>query len=270
MIELFEEVANDPASVNELKIWLLKQKQTQAWKTTKATADAVYALLLSGDNWLDNKEDVKIQIGNQLIQPSKDEDIALEAGTGYFKKTWEAGEITPSMGNISITKTTDRLSWGAVYWQYFEDLNKITAASAGLSMSKELYIETKSKEKTELIKVTDKNQLQVGDKLIVRLHLKSDRNLEFVHMKDMRASGLEPVNFLSGHRYQGGMYYYESIHDASVNFFFDWLPKGDYVFEYPLWVAHSGDFSNGITTIQCMYAPEFGAHSQGVGLKIGE
>ncbi|MCF8372684.1 MAG: hypothetical protein K9H64_13725 [Bacteroidales bacterium] len=270
MIELFEEVAKDPASVNELKIWLLKQKQTQAWKTTKATADAVYALLLSGDNWLDSKEDVKIQIGNQLIQPSKDKDIALEAGTGYFKKSWEAGEINPSMGNISITKTTDRLSWGAVYWQYFEDLNKITAASAGLSMVKELYIETKSKEKTELIKVTDKNQLKVGDKLIVRIHLKSDRNLEFVHMKDMRASGLEPVNFLSGHHYQGGMYYYESIRDASVNFFFDYLPKGDYVFEYPLWVAHSGDFSNGITTIQCMYAPEFGAHSQGVELKIGE
>lgn len=270
MIELFEEVAKDPSSVNELKIWLLKQKQTQAWKTTKATADAVYALLLSGDNWLDSKEDVKIQIGSQLIQPSKDKDIALEAGTGYFKKSWEAGEIKPDMGIISVTKTTDRLSWGAVYWQYFEDLDKITGHAAGLSMNKELYIEKKTKEKTELIKVTDKNQLQIGDKLIVRIHLKSDRNLEFVHMKDMRASGLEPVNFLSGHHYQGGMYYYESIHDASVNFFFDYLPKGDYVFEYPLRVAHSGDFSNGITTIQCMYAPEFGAHSEGVELRIGE
>lgn len=270
MIELFEEVAKDPVSVNELKIWLLKQKQTQAWKTTKATADAVYALLLSGDNWLDSKEDMKIQIGSQLIQPSKDKDIALEAGTGYFKKSWEASEISPSMGNIRITKTTDRLSWGAVYWQYFEALDKITEHAAGLSMIKELYIERKSKEKTELIKVTDKNQLKIGDKLIVRIHMKSDRNLEFVHMKDMRASGLEPVNFLSGHYYQGGMYYYESIRDASVNFFFDWLPKGDYVFEYPLRVAHSGNFSNGITTIQCMYAPEFGAHSEGAALSIGE
>ncbi|MEA3446724.1 MAG: alpha-2-macroglobulin family protein [Bacteroidota bacterium] len=268
MIELFKEVAKDPQAVNELKIWLLKQKQTQAWKTTKATANAVYALLLSGDNWLDSKEELSIKIGEQTIQPAKDEDLALEAGTGYFKKSWDAGEITPTMSEITVTKSTDRLSWGAVYWQYFEDLDKITEHSAGLSMIKKLYIERKEKDKTELVLISDENMPQIGDKLIVRIHLKSDRNLEFVHMKDMRASGLEPINFLSGHRYQGGMYYYESIRDASVNFFFDGLRKGDYVFEYPLRVIHNGDFSNGITTIQCMYAPEFSAHSEGVELRI--
>ncbi len=135
-------------------------------------------------------------------------------------------------------------------------------------MQKQLYIERKEGEKTELDLVSENNLPGVGDKLIVRLHLKSDRNLEFVHMKDMRGSGLEPVNFLSGHRYKSGMFYYESIRDASVNFFFDYLPKGDYVFEYPLRVAHSGDFSNGITTIQCMYAPEFSAHSKGAELHV--
>lgn len=268
MIELFEEVAKDETTVNELKIWLLKQKQTQAWKSTKATADAVYALLLSGNNWLDSKEEVQIEIGAHTINTSSDKDIALEAGTGYFKKTWEASEIVPAMSDICVTKTTDRLSWGAVYWQYFEDLDKITSHNTGLSMEKKLYIERKEGEKTELILITEKEKPEIGDKLIVRIHLKSDRNLEFVHMKDMRASGLEPVNFLSGHRFKSGMFYYESIRDASVNFFFDYLPKGNYVFEYPLRVAHSGNFSNGITSIQCMYAPEFSAHSEGLQLKI--
>ena len=268
MIELFEEVAKDQQAVNELKVWLLKQKQTQAWKTTKATANAVYALLLSGDNWLDSKESLTIKVGNKVIDPLIDEDISMEAGTGYFKKTWDGSTITPEMGNITVSKSSDRLSWGAIYWQYFEDLDKITSHNTGLSMQKQLYIERREGEKTELDLVTETSLPKIGDKLIVRLHLKSDRNLEFVHMKDMRASGLEPVNFLSGHRYKAGMFYYESIRDASVNFFFDYLPKGDYVFEYPLRVAHRGDFSNGITTIQCMYAPEFSAHSEGVELTV--
>ncbi len=132
MIELFEEVAKDQHMVNELKIWLLKQKQTQAWKTTKATADAVYSLLISGDNWLDSKEKLSVKVGNTLIDPAKDEDIALEAGTGYFKKSWDNGEIVPEMGNITVTKSADRLSWGALYWQYFEDLDKITSHNTGI------------------------------------------------------------------------------------------------------------------------------------------
>lgn len=110
--------------------------------------------------------------------------------------------------------------------------------------------------------------LKVGDKIKVRIELRVDRDMEYVHMKDMRAACMEPVNVLSGYKYQGGLGYYESTKDASTNFFFSWLNKGTYVFEYPLFVTHEGDFSNGITTIQCMYAPEFTSHSEGLRVKV--
>jgi uncharacterized protein YfaS (alpha-2-macroglobulin family) len=94
--------------------------------------------------------------------------------------------------------------------------------------------------------------------------------MEYVHLKDMRASCFEPVNVLSGYRYQGGLGYYEATKDASTNFFIGWLPQGTYVFEYPLRVTHEGNFSNGITSIQCMYAPEFSSHSEGIRVEVGK
>jgi len=113
--------------------------------------------------------------------------------------------------------------------------------------------------------------LKIGDKIIVRIILYVDRNLEFVHMKDMRASAFEPLTSeqMSGYRYQDGLGYYQSTTDVAMNFFFDYLPKGTWVFEYPLVVNAAGEYSNGITTVQCMYAPEFGAHSEGLRVSVG-
>ena len=110
--------------------------------------------------------------------------------------------------------------------------------------------------------------MKIGDLVRVRIELRSDRNMEFIHMKDMRASGLEPINVLSQYKWQDGLGYYESTKDAATNFFFDYLPKGVYVFEYDLRVNNAGNMSNGITTIQSMYAPEFSSHSEGVRLKV--
>ena len=98
--------------------------------------------------------------------------------------------------------------------------------------------------------------------------MRVDRDLEYVHLKDMRAAGFEPLNVFSQAKYQGGLGYYESTRDASTQFFFDYLPRGTYVFEYPLRVTHAGEFSNGISTIQCMYAPEFTTHSAGIRITI--
>jgi uncharacterized protein YfaS (alpha-2-macroglobulin family) len=156
---------------------------------------------------------------------------------------------------------------GAVYWQYFEDLDKITFAETPLKLSKQLFVETNTDSGLVLTPVREGAAVKVGDKIKVRIELRVDRDMEYVHMKDMRASGLEPVNVLSGYHWQNGLGYYESTRDASTNFFFNALRKGTYVFEYPLFITHEGDFSNGITTIQCMYAPEFTAHSEGVRLK---
>lgn len=271
MIEAFSEIhPNDIETVDNLKIWLLKNKQTNQWKTTKATTEAVYALLLQGSDWLSVTEIVDVVIGNKKIDPAKLENVKVEAGTGYYKTSWNGNEITPKMGEVTIAKKGKGIAWGALYWQYFEDLDKITHAETPLKLSKKLFLKTNTDTGEEISEITDKTSLKVGDLVRVRIELKVDRAMEFVHMKDMRASGLEPINVLSQYKWQDGLGYYESTKDASTNFFFDYLSKGVYVFEYDLRVNNAGNFSNGITTIQSMYAPEFSSHSEGVRIRIEE
>jgi len=269
LIEAFDEVTNDQIAVEEMKVWLLKQKQTTDWKTTKATAEACYALLLRGTEILTNTEQVQIKVNGKAIDP-KAMGSSVEAGTGYFKTSWPAEQIKPEMGNIEITRTTEGVSWGAMYWQYFEDIDKITSAETPLKLQKQVFKVENSTAGQTMALITDQTQLKAGDKVRVRIELRSDRNMEYVHMKDMRAAGLEPMNVFTQYKWQDGLGYYESTVDAATNFFFDYLPKGTYVFEYDLVVNLAGDFSNGITTIQCMYAPEFTSHSEGIRLRIDE
>ncbi|PKP45168.1 MAG: hypothetical protein CVT95_09360, partial [Bacteroidetes bacterium HGW-Bacteroidetes-12] len=264
LIEAFDEVTNDAESVEAMKIWLLKQKQTQDWRTTKATTEACYALLLRGTDLLASDELVEIKVGNTIIDPKKMDDVKIEAGTGYFKTSWSKTEIKPEMGNITVTKKDEGVAWGAMYWQYFEQLDKITTHETPLKLSKKLFVQRNTDAGPVIELIKEGTTLKPGDKIKVRIELRVDRNMEYVHMKDMRAAGFEPINVFSGYRYQDGLGYYESTKDAATNFFFDYLPKGTYVFEYPLRVNMSGDFSNGITSIQCMYAPEFTSHSEGI------
>lgn len=271
LIEAFQEIGKDSKTVDDLRTWLLKNKQTNNWKTTKATAEACYALLLQGSQWLNAEPQVEIKLGNTSINSNENKQ---EAGTGYFKKTIEGEKVNPEMGNISVSvnsndqSSTNSSSWGAVYWQYFENLDKITPFSTPLKLEKKLFVEKNTDNGPVLTPVNEGDELKVGDKIKVRIELRVDRDMEYVHMKDMRASCLEPVNVLSSYKWQGGLGYYESTKDASTNFFFDHLYKGTYVFEYPLFVTNVGNFSNGITTIQCMYAPEFSSHSEGIRINV--
>lgn len=266
LIEAFKEITKDAEAIDGMKTWLLKSKQTQEWKTTKATADACFALLLEGDDWLKENKAPDIWLGDTKIDQSKLEN-SPEAGTGYFKTSWQGSDIKADMGEIKIKNNNKLPAWGAVYWQYFENLDKITSAETPLKLKKQLYIERPS-DKGPVLVLLEKNTAKIGDRIKVRIELRVDRDMEYVHMKDMRASGFEPENVMSGYRWQGGLGYYESTRDAATNFFFDYLPKGTYVFEYPVRVAQAGDFSNGITSIQCMYAPEFSSHSEGVRVKM--
>ncbi|MBC9910457.1 alpha-2-macroglobulin family protein [Chitinophaga varians] len=269
LIETFQVAGKDDAAVADMKTWLLKNKQTNNWSTTKSTADACYAMLLQGSNWLTASPDVDIQLGQETISSKQH---TTEAGTGYFKQQIEAKAVKADMGNIQVTvkDSKGQPSWGAIYWQYFEELDKITPAKTPLVLEKELYKEVNSDKGPVLTKITDGNELKVGDKVKVRIVLRADRTMEYIHLKDMRAACFEPQNVLSGSKWQGGLSYYESTKDASTDFFFSYLPKGTYVFEYALFVTHQGKFSNGISTAQCMYAPEFSAHSEGINVKVVE
>jgi len=249
LIEAFSEIQSDSKTVDNLKIWLLKNKQTNRWKTTKATTDAVYALLLQGSDWLSVTDAVSVTIGGKSIEAKKLNNVKVEAGTGYYKTSWTASEITPEMASVQISKKDKGIAWGGLYWQYFEVLDKITSAETSLKLKKQLFLKFNTDKGEKITAITETTALKVGDLVRVRIELRNDRNMEFVHMKDMRAAGLEPVNVLSQYKWQDGLGYYESTKDASTNFFFDYLPKGVFVFEYDLRVNNAGNMSNGITTI---------------------
>ncbi|WP_159474687.1 alpha-2-macroglobulin [Dyadobacter sp. 3J3] len=270
LIEAFQEIAGDTKTVNDLKTWLLKNKQTNNWESTKATAEACYALLLQGSDILNEQSEVTLKLGELNLKSS---DQKQEAGTGYFKTIIEGTKVKPEMGNIKVDVSTNSSSdlpgWGSVYWQYFENIDKITSSETSLKLSKKLFVESNSDKGPILTLVKEGDKLHVGDKINVRIELRADRDMEYIHMKDLRAAAFEPVNVLSGYHWQGGLGFYESTRDASTDFFFDHLIKGTYVFEYKLFVTHDGNFANGITNIECMYAPEFSGHSDGVRVEVG-
>jgi uncharacterized protein YfaS (alpha-2-macroglobulin family) len=263
LIEAFDEIRNDRSRVEELKVWLLKQKQTQNWKTTKATAEAVYALLLTGRDPLTDTEPCRITVGGDTVTAP-----AAEAGSGYFKTAWHGHDIKTDMGRITVDNPNTGIAWGAAYWQYLEQLDKITPATTGIGIRKQLFVKTHSPAGPVLREITSDSPIRVGDRVTVRLEIRADRDMEYVHLKDMRAAAFEPVNVLSGYRWQGGLGYYESTRDAATHFFIDRLPQGVYVFEYDLTATQEGAFSNGITSLQCMYAPEFTTHSEGIRVEI--
>jgi uncharacterized protein YfaS (alpha-2-macroglobulin family) len=262
MIEAFAEITRDAQVVDECQVWLLKQKQTQAWKTTKATADAVYGLLLRGKSLLSSDALVEVSLGGTPIRPEN-----VEPGTGYYEKTFVRDEIRPAMGRVSVRKKDEGVSWGSVHWSYLEDVSKVTPhEGTPLRLKKTLFVaETTSKGRV-LKPVT--GALAVGDELVVRLELRTDRDMEYVHLKDQRGSGTEPVAVLSRYRYQDGLAYYESTRDTASHFFIDYLRKGTYVFEYSTRVQLKGRYQSGLAEIQCMYAPEFNSHSQSFMLDV--
>ena len=276
LIEAFATIYKDNKIVDDLKTWLLKNKQTNNWGNSKSTAEACYALLVQGTDWLSNTPVVRIKLGDQTVSSTEQ----AEAGTGYFKKTFDGQFVTPSMGNISVSvnytenktdnKSTNQqinkstTTWGSAYWQYFENSENIIASATPLSLVKKLFVEKNTDRGPMLEPVADNATFKVGDKVKVRIELRVDRDMEYVHMKDMRAASFEPVDVLSQYKWQDGLGYYQATKDASTNFFFDYLRKGTYVFEYTMFATQVGTFSNGIATIQCMYAPEFSSHSEGL------
>jgi hypothetical protein len=275
MIEAFDEVARDQASVEECRVWLLKQKQTQDWKTTKATADAVYALLLHGKDLLSSGALVEVKLDGADVTP-KAEPLATrhstlptspEPGTGFYEYRFAPADIKPKLGEITVKKADEGVAWGSAHWQYLEDMTKVTPyEGTPLKLKKALYTKVNTARGPVLEAV--KGPLNVGDELVVRLELRVDRDMEYVHLKDQRGSGTEPVNVLSRYKYQDGLGYYESTRDAASHFFIDYLPKGAYVFEYSTRIQLRGQYQTGIAEIQCMYAPEFNSHSESIPLVV--
>ncbi len=268
LIEAFSEITKDEKIVQELQLWLLQQKQTSQWTTTKATTKAIYALLLNPKEFVSIKDNTVFTVGTEKIKTKKLDEAEKEAGSGYFKTSWNEAEITKDKATISIKNNGEAAGFGGVYWQYFEELENITPNDeVSLQVTKELYLKENKNGEEALIPIA-KRSLKIGDLITVRLKIENTKEVEFIHLKDMRAAGLEPVNVLSSYKWQDGVGYFESTRDASTNFFFDNIPKGVFILEYEVRVNNSGEFSNGITTIESMYAPEFRSHTKGIRIKV--
>lgn len=265
------------ALVEEMKLWLLKQKQTNAWDSPVATADAVYALLCQGSDLLSSQGDARITIGKKVLQTvQEDVEVSADAtseatsdasvvvpGFSYLKETFQDNS-TVGARSITVEKRDEGIAWGAVYAQYLSPISDVRQHGGALSVEKKLYVERLSADgKKSLQPIEDATPLSVGDKVVSRLTIRVDRAMEFVQLKDGRGACFEPVNALSGYRWGRGLGYYVEIKDAVTNFFFDHLGKGVYVLEYAYRVARAGRYETGIATMQCAYAPEYASHSAG-------
>ena len=264
LMEALEVVDPKVQEQDEMRLWLLNQKRTQNWDNTIANVDALNVLLLSGSDWLSNDNQVTIKLGGETVQPEK-----TEAGTGYFTHYINGDDVKPSMGHVELkSEAGGNISWGALYWQFEEEIDKVLKNKTALHVEKMVMLETRENGKPILKTIEEGTKLSVGDKLVVRVTLRTDRDMDYVSLKDQRASCLEPTQQLSGYRCSEGTCYYQSPKDAAMYYFFDHLAKGTYVFEYPLWVTHAGDYCNGITTAQCMYAPEFMSNTGSVRIHV--
>lgn len=254
----------DRKFIEEMKIWLITQKEVNSWGSSRGTAEVIYTILNSGKSWTHTESDKATVIwGGKELKPQAQ-------GTGYVKSTVKSEVLDKSLATVTVTKPGPGIVQGGLFWQYYEDLGKIKSSETYLSVTKELYRKIKTVNGEELQKISPETPLKVGDRVTVRMILNTDRAMEFIHIKDMRAAGFEPVDVLSGYQWKNSLGYYQSTKDASANFYIERMPKGKYVFEYDLVANASGKFSNGITTIQNYYAPQMNAHTRGMDVEIKE
>lgn len=261
LIEAFSEITpDDKEAVARMQQWLLKQKQTTQWESDVATTAAVRALLASPQDLSpEAAQSVTLTVGGEQVETHR------QQGTGYQLRRWPADSVTRRQSEVEVSKSSDGIAWGALYWQYFEDFDKVPASEMGVKLQKRMYrVETDG----TLTPADDGSALHVGDKVRVRILLQCDRNLEFVELRDGRPASFEPVSSASGWHWNGGLSFYCAVYDASTSFFLDRIEKGDYVIESDYYVTHTGQFSAGLCTAQCLYSPEFRATAAGMRVSV--
>ena len=262
IMEAFAEI--DP-KINELdmmRVWLLTQKRTNKWENTRSTADAIYALLMNGSTWLNDNQEVTITIGNETLNTGN-----AEAGTGFIQKNWNASQINASMATLNVNNPTNHLVWGGLFRQYFVPIDKVQSSNNLMTVKRELFVEKNGDKGAYLIPIKDED-LKVGDKVVVQIIFENTQDMEFVFLKDLRAASFEPVEQMSNYQYDDGMNYYQSITDTFTGYYFDYLLKGTHKVSYKMYVTKEGSFNNGYALIQCLYAPEFSAYSDGMRIEV--
>lgn len=257
LMNTFLEMQITDLDIEGMKQWLLNQKRVQSWETTPATMNAIYTLLLSGKDLLNETNRIVVRWGTDTIDTHEG-----TAGIGYRKQTRQGEEIRTGY-RIRIQKTGDSPAWGALYQQYFAPADQVKRQAGDLSVDKQLFRQGVSEKGTILQPLKEGETFRVGEKIIVRLTLRAKQEMSYVHLKDMRAGCCEPAEQTSGTSYRDGVWFYRTAQDAAEHFYFDRLPRGTFVIEYATYVSRTGTYTAGPAEIQCLYAPEFTAHTDG-------
>ena len=238
----------DTKCITEMQRWLLQSKRTQAWDTPINSVNAVYAFLWQqGEQHISplslDKENAAIKVDAQpLATPN------ATAALGYVKTVLPDAKAK----QLSVGKTSDGVSWGAVYAQFTQATKNIADQGTGLKV------------KREIITPDGKTELKVGDRIKIRITIVADRDYDFVQVIDRRAACLEPVVQLSG--YRNGAYC--TPRDYTTNYYFDMFRKGEHVVETEYYIDREGTYETGTCTVGCAYAPEFRATTSSMTLKV--
>jgi hypothetical protein len=248
--------------IDGIRQWLLVNKQTNHWPTAHATAEAVFALINTGTEWVSGQQMVNVVVGGKPLDFKE-----VESGTAFVERSWFGHAIQPELGDISLENPNPVMAWGAVFREYTVPLDAVKQHQTSMQYKRDLLLEAGTAVAPVWIPV-EKQAIRPGDKVKVRIVLETDRNMEFVHLRDRRAAAFEPESALSSYQWSAGLGYYQAVGDLHTDFFFDYLPKGKYVLEYNLIAMQQGSFAHGHASIQSFYAPEFTANSKGLRIQV--
>lgn len=272
MIDCFSEInqqlPNQPfkKSIQLMMTWLIGNKVTNHWGNSIASADAVYSLIANGQAWMNQKRAVLIELGKTTISTATEKTME---GSGYFKKRFEGEKVIPAMGNITVTTATqnsvsDQPSYGSIYWQYFANMDDITASQGPIKLNKQLLVLRNQ----SWVPLKENEPINIGELIKVTLTIQTTKEMDYVHLKDLRPAATEPTSVFSGYQFQDNLFVYQSTKDASSHYYFQYLPKGEYQFSYTIRATHKGIYTGGFASVQSMYAPSMTAHSNTIKLRI--
>ncbi|MBK8014981.1 MAG: hypothetical protein IPK13_26990 [Deltaproteobacteria bacterium] len=257
------ELRPDDARRHGMVQWLLMNKKLNHWKSTRATAEVIYALVkyLEQEGTLAVHEEIDVKVGPR----SKRFVFVPEKYTGKNNQVViEGAEIDPAtMSKIEITKPTPGFAFASATWHFSTDTLPKEASGDFFSVSRKYFKRVQSGRETVLKPYTEGERVEVGDQVEVQLSIRAKHAAEYVHLRDPRAAGFEPEDQRAGYSWDNGIVWYQETRDSGANFFFEALPVGEYTFRYRLRATMAGAFRVGPATIQSMYAPEFAAYSSG-------
>ncbi len=253
LIQAFAEITpKDTVTIGLMQQWLLKQKQTTHWDNSRATAEAIQALMVENDELRVKSEDEAVKLtvfGTEMTSESK-------GAEGYRSQRWSGADLDALRANgssdIVISKLDNpsaggpAIAWGAVYYQFTDDLDKIPVSEMGITLRRTYKHE---------------GPLKVGDRVKVRIDITCDRAMDYLELIDGRPSCMEPLSTRAGWRWMDGLSYYVTVNNTDTRCYVEHIDKGKYSFEYEVYVTNPGSFMTGVATMQCMYAPEFRATS---------